>query len=90
MKVVLSKQATKKLKKLQVSDIKIAKRIQVAIEKLQTGEKSAESLVGSPDFKKTRVGKYRIITTIKENDLLVFIIEKRETVYQTFEHLLNW
>jgi len=86
--VILSNQAQKKLKKLRISDLKTAKRIQLAIKQVQTGEKPGESLKGQTDYKKTRIGKYRIITKLNEETLLVFIIEKRDNVYQTFQHLL--
>jgi len=47
MRVVLSKQAGKKLKKLKTSDIVIAKRIQSAIRDIQNGVKTGEALQGS-------------------------------------------
>jgi mRNA-degrading endonuclease RelE of RelBE toxin-antitoxin system len=37
--------------------------------------------------KRIRAGKYRLIYTYQEEILLITIIEKRETVYQTFAHL---
>jgi mRNA-degrading endonuclease RelE of RelBE toxin-antitoxin system len=48
---------------------------------------SGESLQGYSKFKKIRVGKFRFIYTLQDEILLIAIIEKRETVYQTFEHL---
>ena len=89
MRVVLSKQAGKKLKKLKTSDIVIAKRIQSAIRNIQSGIKFGESLQGHSDYKKTRVGKYRIITITQSDLLHVFIIEKRETAYETFDHFIK-
>jgi mRNA-degrading endonuclease RelE of RelBE toxin-antitoxin system len=89
MRVELSKQAGKTLKKLKTSDNIIAKRIQSAIRDIQEGLKFGETLQGHSDYKKTRVGKYRIITITKGDVLTVFIIEKRETVYHTFDHFIK-
>jgi len=36
-----------------------------------------------------RVGKFRLIHTTVDGMLIVAIIEKRETVYQTFKHLMG-
>jgi len=46
-------------------------------------------LQGHSDYKKTRVGKYRIITITQGDLLSVFIIEKRETAYNTFDHFIK-
>jgi len=86
---VFKSQAGKKLKKLKTSDIVIAKRIQSAIRDIQNGVKTGESLQGHSDYKKTRVGKYRIITITQGDVLNVFIIEKRETAYETFDHFIK-
>jgi len=40
-------------------------------------------------FFKVRVGKFRLIHTTVDGVLIVAIIEKRETVYQTFKHLMG-
>jgi len=50
---------------------------------------SGEKLQGYSRFKKIRVGKFRLIYTYQEELILIAIIEKRETVYQTFEHLFK-
>ena len=85
----LTKQAFKKLKDLAKNDIKTAKRIKIIIQKLREDLMTGESLQGYSKFKKIRVGKFRLIYTFQEEILLIAIIEKRETVYQTFEHLLK-
>ena len=36
-----------------------------------------------------RFGKFRLIHTTIDDVLIVDIIEKREAVYQTFEHLIK-
>ena len=85
----LTKQAFKSLKKLSKSDRATAIRIKKAIIGLTTNEVTGESLQGFNQFKKIRIGKYRLIYTHREDSLLITIIEKRETVYQTFEHLFK-
>jgi mRNA-degrading endonuclease RelE of RelBE toxin-antitoxin system len=45
--------------------------------------------LGYSEFKKIRAGKYRLIYTLRDQIILIAIIEKRETVYQTFEHLFK-
>jgi len=89
MNFKLTKQAEKKLRKINKSDNKTAKRIKQAIFSLCDGEVSGESLKGYTNFKKYRIGKYRLIYTVVENELWVTIIEKRETVYLTFKHLFD-
>ncbi len=85
----LTNQAFKKLKLLAKNDIKTAKKLKEVIEKLRSDLLSGESLQGYSKFKKIRVGKFRLIYTLQEEILLIAIIEKRETVYQTFEHLFK-
>ena len=85
----LSKQALKSLTKIEKSDKKLAQRIDQKILLLRRGEVVGEALQGATDYSKVRVGKYRIISTVRDNILLVYIIEKRESVYQTFQHMLK-
>lgn len=89
MNLKLTKQAEKKLRKLKKSDNKTAKRIKEAIFLIRDKEVSGESLKGYTNFKKYRVGKYRLIYTAVDNELWITIIEKRETVYETFKHLFD-
>lgn len=85
----LTKQAFKALSTLAKNDPKTAKRIKETIVKLTQDSISGESLQGYSQFKKIRIGKFRLIYTLQEELLLIAIIEKRETVYQTFEHLFK-
>lgn len=85
----LTKQATKQLKKLKKSDINTARRIKSAIILLSEGDIAWESLQGYSDFFKVRVWKYRLIHTTIDDEIIIAIIEKRETVYKTFQHLLE-
>jgi mRNA-degrading endonuclease RelE of RelBE toxin-antitoxin system len=85
----LSKQALKSLSKLEKSDKSLARRIDQKIVQLRKQEITGEALQGASDYSKVRVGKYRIISMVRDNMLLVYIIEKRESVYQTFQHFLR-
>ena len=85
----LTKQALKKLKKLAKSDPKIATQIANHIKELRQDLIAGESLTGYTQFKKVRVRDFRIIYTIEDEVLWVTIIDKRETVYETFEHLFK-
>lgn len=85
----LTRQALKQLKLLAKNEIKTAKKLKEAIIQLRKDLISGESLQGYSQFKKIRVGKFRLIYTYQEELLLIAIIEKRETVYKTFEHLFK-
>ncbi len=85
----LTRQALKQLKLLAKNEIKTAKKLKDVIIQLREDLISGESLQGYSKFKKIRVGKFRLIYTLQEEILLIAIIEKRETVYKTFEHLLK-
>ena len=85
--IEVTKLAQKKLKKLFKSDIKLAKQIVQHIEDLQKDLIQGEILVGYSDFRKIRVRHFRIIYTMRDDEaILIAIIDKRETVYQSFEH----
>ncbi len=85
----LTKQAFKTLTHLAKDNPKIASSIKAVIMKLREGLIEGESLKGYAAFKKIRTGKYRVIYTLRDDILLIAIIEKRETVYATFEHLFK-
>lgn len=85
----LTKQAAKKLKKLASSDPKLATQIADHIIDLRQDLIMGEPLSVYTAFKKIRVRNFRIIYTLAEEILLIAIIDKRETVYQTFEHLFK-
>jgi len=86
----LTKQAFKQLKFLAKNERKTAQRIKNIILELSEDLISGESLQGHTQFKKIRIGKYRLIYMFQEELILIAIIEKRATVYQTFEHLLKY
>ena len=85
----LTKQAIKQLRLLAKNEVKIAKKLKEVIIQLREDLISGENLQGYSRFKKIRVGKFRLIYTYQEELILIAIIEKRETVYQTFEHLFK-
>jgi len=85
----LTKQAFKVLKSLSKNNPKIAKKIKGIINDLRSDAISGESLQGYRQFKKIRAGKYRLIYSYQEELLVITIIEKRETIYQTFAHLVK-
>lgn len=85
----LTKQALKQLKKLNKSDKNTAIRIKSALLLLSDKGVMGEALQGYPDFFKVRVGKFRLIHTTIDGVLIIAIIEKRETVYTTFKHLIE-
>ena len=85
----LTKQAIKQLKKIKLSDSQTAKRIKAAIDSITQNTVTGEALHGHTDFFKVRIGKYRLIHTTQNDVLIIAIIEKRATVYETFQHLLK-
>ena len=85
----LTKPAFKALKKLEKSDNKLASRIKNTILLLREDKLEGEALQGYTNFKKIRVGRFRIIHTMIDDILIITIIEKRETVYKTFEHFFK-
>jgi mRNA-degrading endonuclease RelE of RelBE toxin-antitoxin system len=82
----LTKQAAKKLKKLAVSNPKLATQIADHVVDLRQDLIVGEPLSVYTTFKKIRVRDFRIIYTLVDEVLLIAIIDKRETVYQAFEH----
>lgn len=89
--IKLTKQAKKKLQAIQKSHPKIAKTISSIILGLKENAAAVngEMLQGYSEFKKIRVSKYRIIYTYDVESVTITIIDKRETVYQTFTHLMK-
>jgi len=85
----LTKQAFKQLKKIVKSDVKIARRIKTALSLIDNEEALGEALQGYSEIFKVRVGKYRLIHTKIDDERIIALIEKRETVYKTFKHLLE-
>ena len=79
--VILSNKAENHLKKL---DNEIQKRIIASLERIRIRPYAhIKKLVGNPYFS-LRVGDYRVILEIKENQLIIHVIEisHRKNVYE--------
>jgi len=85
----LTKQAIKKLKNISKNNPKLGTQIAFSILNLRKDLIKGESLTGFTQYKKIRVRHFRIIYKLENEILLIAIIDKRETVYKTFEHLVN-
>ena len=83
----LTKYAEKQLKKLKKSDVNTARRIKKIILSLKEENTTGEALQGHSKFLKIRIGKYRLIHTTVDNEVVIALIEKRETIYRTYQHL---
>lgn len=85
-----TKSAEKSLRKLAESDQRIAKQIKIKLLALLQEPQPQESLkmIGSPEYSRVRVGKYRIIYRFDEAMLYVVLIAKREIVYEEFARLM--
>ncbi len=82
--VKLSKSVEKFLKNLQKKDSAIAKQIALKITALTLNPTPPSSLaiVGNSDFRRIRVGKYRVIYYFDEKNLFVTLVDKRDKVYK--------
>ena len=85
----ITKQGLRELKKLSKSNPNMVNRIGNVIQNIRRGEKIGGTLQVYTEFRKVRVGKYRLIHTEIDQIVIIAIIEKRETVYDTFSHLLK-
>jgi len=85
LKVVLSKQALKDLKKIALADLKIAKVIRSHLEQIPNTYTIDTQLKG-PAFKgirRHRVGNYRIIYRVEHEQLIILVIRigHRKDIY---------
>ncbi len=88
MKVILSPQAEKQLKKLsKVNQIAIAKKIRVIRDssKIEGGEK----LKGFQNIFRIRVGDYRIVYRKTKSEVYIVLIRHRKDVYRLVKQLLR-
>ena len=79
--IIFSNKAKKQLFKLEIN---IQERIIAALERIRIRPESyIEKLVGDPGYK-LRVGDYRVIMDIDNNDLLVLVIKvgHRRNIYK--------
>ncbi len=70
-KIIIKKKAKKFIDKLPVNE---RKRVVRAIEQLPNGE-DIKKLKGYNDLLRLRVGEYRIIYTINNGELIIYIID---------------
>lgn len=81
-KIILKKRAKKFIDKLPLSE---KKRIVSAIEKLPDGE-DIKRLQGYDNILRLRVGTYRIIYTVNNNELIITVIDagNRGQIYNRY------
>ena len=91
LEIKLSLESQRTLTKLHRSDLKTAKRIVEKLDQLANDPKSipSKTLTGYPKYKRFRVGNYRVVYHIKNQYLLIFIIDHRSKVYQQLEKQLR-
>ena len=88
MKVILSPQAEKQLKKLsKINQIAIAKRIRVIRD--STRIEGEEKLKGLQHIFRIRVGDYRIVYRKTRKQVYIVLIRHREDVYRLIRQLLR-
>jgi mRNA interferase RelE/StbE len=88
MKVILSPQAEKQLKKLsKINQIAIAKRIRVIRD--STRPEGEEKLKGFRNIFRIRVGDYRIVYRKTHKEVYIILIRHRKDVYRLVRQLLR-
>ena len=88
MKVILSPQAEKQLKKLsKINQIAIAKRIRVIRD--STRAEGEEKLKGFRNIFRIRVGDYRIVYRKTRKEIYIVLIRHRKDVYRLVRQLLH-
>lgn len=80
--IIIKKQAKKFIEKLSKSD---KQRIVKAIEKLPDGD-DIKKLKGHTDIYRLRVGDFRILYTVNDNELIVVVIDagNRGQIYNRY------
>jgi len=81
-KIIIKKKAKKFIDKLPVNE---RKRVVRAIEQLPNGE-DIKKLKGHSDLLRLRVGEYRIIYTVDNGELIIYIIDagNRGEIYNRY------
>lgn len=81
-KILIKKRAKKFIDKLPQNE---KKRVVSAIEKLPSGE-DIKKLKGHSDLLRLRVGEYRIIYTVSDGELTVYVIDagNRGNIYNNY------
>ncbi len=86
LEIIFSKTTEKFLKTLQKKDFSTAKQIALKITALALNPtpQSSLAIVGNSDFRRIRIGKYRVIYRFNDSTLFITLIDKRDKVYKTF------
>ena len=88
MKVILSSQAEKELKKLsKINQIAIAKKIRGIRDSIKA--EGEEKLKGFQDIFRIRVGDYRIVYRKSKNRVYIVLIRHRKDVYRLVRQLFR-
>jgi len=88
MKVILSSQAEKELKKLsKINQIAIARKIRGIRDSIKA--EGEEKLKGFQDIFRIRVGDYRIVYRKSKNRVYIVLIRHRKDVYRLVRQLFR-
>ncbi len=88
MKVILSSQAEKELKKLsKINQIAIARKIRGIRDSIKA--EGEEKLKGFKDIFRIRVGDYRIVYRKSKNRVYIVLIRHRKDVYRLVRQLFR-
>jgi mRNA interferase RelE/StbE len=88
MKVILSSQAEKELKKLsKINQIAIAKKIRGIRDSIKA--EGEEKLKGFQDIFRIRVGDYRLVYQKSKNRVYIVLIRHRKDVYRLVKQLFR-
>lgn len=88
MRIILSPQAEKQLKKIpKIDQIAIAEKIRKMKDEMVVGE--IEKLKGFANIFRARVGNYRIVFRKTPGEVYIVLIRHRKDVYQLLSQLLR-
>lgn len=88
MKVVLSPQAEKQLKKLsKIDQIAVAKKIRAIRNEKEVIQE--EKLTGFQQIFRTRVGDFRIVYKKTQSEIYIILIRHRKDVYKFLKRLFG-
>lgn len=88
MRIILSPQAEKQLKKTpKIDQIAIAGKIRKMRDEMVVGE--IEKLKGFANIFRTRVGSYRIVFRKTSGEIYIVLIRHRKDVYRLLNQLLR-
>ena len=85
MQIILENKARKNLKKLYKADKKLHNKIIETIEKYAEnpqGNFDVSFLSGKENFRRMRIGSYRIVFEFIENTMVIYNLDKRGNIYK--------